>query len=131
MKTIEERDGFVCVWAGDLSADELAEYRSEHDSDEGWTSAFAEDLGRVYDHDFLGMEAAGSPTPIAVLLERLGYTRERYPNLVGGAVDAAGAQEFSAMLVLWNVRANKNIERARFARGRLRFLGSFEQALAP
>ena len=32
MKVIEEREGFVSVWAGDIAADELAEYRSERDT---------------------------------------------------------------------------------------------------
>lgn len=75
----DEEEGWVCVWAGDLTPVQLREYRRERETDDEWTSGLREDIGGFYDHDYLSSMASETPTTVRALVDALGFRSQKYP----------------------------------------------------
>lgn len=124
----EHEEGWFCLWAGDLSKDDLERYLEERSADEGWTSDFREDLGRFYDHDWLTIGASEEPLSIPDLLAKLGYRDADFPALMKAVRANAPPEHFRSVVLLLKARATPFMSEAEFCNGRLRFIGSWPES---
>jgi len=97
-----EEEGFVSIWIGKLTGDELNAYLQEDYSADGDSipSAFANDIGVVwYDSDFQDAIATERNENMRSLVERLSYSSTFYPPLMGSLVE-----EGTAIIALYDYR---------------------------
>lgn len=121
----ESVDHWVIVWVGDLTTQELEEYLNEpgNADNEQPISAFARDLGRWYDHDFIWSEATGEKVSVRKLCELNGV---QPPEFAAEIERRAGSGEVSSLLILWNAKQLEG-KTQEFARGRLKCIGCWAQ----
>lgn len=116
---------WVIVWVGELNSSELDEYLNEA-GDAGPNepiSKFCSDLGRWYDHDFIWYEAVDEFTSIQRLCELNGVEPTEFRDAI---IERSGRANSRCLLVLWNAKMIADDMR-RFAEGRLRCIGNWEQ----
>lgn len=121
----DEEEGWVCVWAGELTPAQLRDYRQEREDDDEWTSGFRQDIGGFYDHDYLSSKASETPMTLRALVDALGFRSEKYPHLAR-ALQAHADQRANCVIILWCARAHDDLASRNFAGGRLAFLGCWE-----
>lgn len=120
---IEKFEGLTCVWAGDLTQDELDAYIGVQEDAEGTPYIpFGRDLGAFADHDYLAVRATAEPESLPDLLARMGFDHEReFFDAVRRDVNPSN--QFRCVIVYLNVAPTPDIYRRRFAAGKLRFIG--------
>ena len=122
----DSADGHLIAWAGQLAVDGLAGYLDESSisgPDEP-QSAFARDLGRWYDHDFIYAQASDQPATLTQLAAQNYITDS---ELIGELEEHGNGQLFNCFVILWNARPVASNDR-RFADGELACIGDWAHA---
>lgn len=115
-----EREGWVSVWAGMVSSDEMARTFEERYGTDGPISSFARSLRiRFYDHDSLEWNHLSEPVTVRVALGHASFAA----SFVDKLPTAHSERLVNAVAVLYDADFSERPRDA--ARRRLTFIGSF------